>query len=406
MIFRQFFEPVSSSYTYLLAARKGGEALLVDPVLERVDRYIRLLDELDLKLVKVFDTHVHADHITGMGALRDRTKCITIMGEQSPVDVVSVRVGDGDTIEIEGLSLEAMYTPGHTMDSYCLRMADRVFTGDTLFIRGTGRTDFQGGSSRDAYDSLFNKLLTLPDETLVYPGHDYKGDTVSTIGEERAHNPRLQVGSADEYAAIMDNLNLPDPKMMDVAVPANVAIGRGQGVARYAAWALTADQVMDQCKAAPMSLWSISVTRPSVWLTASSRAPSTRPIPGSNRSSSRSPIRQEGRRAYSLRRRARPARRDPIRHAARDGRNDGPPADLLLRLRRALGDGGREFPGMRSRQTAAASVCHLIGGRPDRWPGLAKRESALAPIGRGCLEPLSWASPHPPRPCPSARCAA
>ena len=254
MIFRQFFEPVSSSYTYLLAARKGGEALLVDPVLERVDRYIRLLDELDLKLVKVFDTHVHADHITGMGALRDRTKCITIMGEQSPVDVVSVRVGDGDTIEIEGLSLEAMYTPGHTMDTYCLRMADRVFTGDTLFIRGTGRTDFQGGSSRDAYDSLFNKLLTLPDETLVYPGHDYKGDTVSTIGEERAHNPRLQVGSADEYAAIMDNLNLPDPKMMDVAVPANVAIGRGQGVARHAAWALTADQVMDQCNGADVAL--------------------------------------------------------------------------------------------------------------------------------------------------------
>ncbi len=254
MIFRQLFESVSCSYTYLIAARRGGEALIIDPVLERVDRYIQLLDELGLRLVKVFDTHVHADHVTGMGALRDRTKCITVMGERSPVDVVSMRVGDGDTVDIEGLSLDVMYTPGHTIDSYCLHMADRVFTGDTLFIRGTGRTDFQGGSSHDAYDSLFNKLLKLPDETLVYPGHDYKGDTVSTIGEERAYNPRLRVASAEEYAELMDNLNLPNPKMMDVAVPANVAIGRGQGVARQAAWALTADQVMDQCNAADVAL--------------------------------------------------------------------------------------------------------------------------------------------------------
>ena len=229
MIFRQLFDHASSTYTYLLAGAGGGQALIIDPVLERVDRYIQLLDELDLRLVKALDTHVHADHVTGLGALRDRTRCVTVMGAESKVDVVSVRVGDGDRVDIEGLSLEAMHTPGHTDDSYCFRMADRVFTGDTLFIRGTGRTDFQQGDSHAAYDSLFNKLLTLPDETLVYPGHDYKGETVSTIGEERAHNPRLQVASPEEYAELMAALNLPNPKMMDVAVPANLAIGAAQG---------------------------------------------------------------------------------------------------------------------------------------------------------------------------------
>jgi glyoxylase-like metal-dependent hydrolase (beta-lactamase superfamily II)/rhodanese-related sulfurtransferase len=228
MIFRQFFDSATSSFCYLLAARSGGEALIIDPVLDKVDRYIQLLDELDLKLVKAVDTHVHADHITGLGALRDRTRCVTVMGRESKVDVVSMRVGDGETIDIETISLKAIYTPGHTDDSYCFALSDRVFTGDALFIRGTGRTDFQHGDSHDAYRSLFTKLLTLPDETLVYPGHDYKGDTVSTIGEEKAHNPRLRVSSAEEYAEIMDNLGLANPRQMDVAVPANLAIGMDQ----------------------------------------------------------------------------------------------------------------------------------------------------------------------------------
>ena len=226
MIFRQLFDSTSSTYTYLLASRLGGEALIIDPVLDRCDRYIQLLEELDLKLVKAIDTHCHADHITGLGALRDATRCITVMGQSTNVDMVSMRVDDGDTIDIENISLKVLFTPGHTDDSYCF-LADRgIFTGDTLLIRGTGRTDFQNGSSFDAYQSLFEKVLKLPEDTMVYPGHDYKGDTVSTIGEEKAYNPRLQVSSADEYAELMASLSLADPKMMDVAVPANLSIGK------------------------------------------------------------------------------------------------------------------------------------------------------------------------------------
>ena len=225
MIFRQLFDSASSTYTYLLASRVGGEALLLDPVLEKTDRYLKLLEELDLKLVKVVDTHVHADHVTAMGALRDKTSCVTVMGEQSPVDVVSMRVSDGERVTIEGLSMTAMHTPGHTDDSYCFRMDDRVFTGDTLLIRGTGRTDFQNGDAGQQYDSLFDGVLKLPESTLVYPAHDYKGDTVSTIGEEKSSNPRLQVAGRAEYIELMANLKLANPKMMDVAVPENMRMG-------------------------------------------------------------------------------------------------------------------------------------------------------------------------------------
>src|SRR6201990_2795792 len=228
MIFRQLFDSVSGTYTYLIASRRGGEALIIDPVLEKVDRYLQLVDELDLRLVKAVDTHLHADHITGLGALRDRTHCVTVMGERSKVDVVSMRLSDGDKLTIEGVALDVLFTPGHTDDSYSFVMNDRVFTGDTLLIRGTGRTDFQNGDARMQYDSLFGKLLKLPDETLVFPAHDYKGDTVSTIGEERRYNPRLQVRSVDEYIELMNNLKLQNPKLMDVVLPANMHVGLPQ----------------------------------------------------------------------------------------------------------------------------------------------------------------------------------
>ncbi len=244
MIFRQLFDPVSCTYSYLIASRRGAEALIIDPVLEKVDRYLQLIRELDLRLVKAVDTHMHADHITGLGALRDRTRCITVMGEQSKADVVSMRLSDGDRLTIEGIALEAIYTPGHTDDSYSFLMGDRVFTGDTLLIRGTGRTDFQNGDPRLQYESLFGRLLKLPDETLVYPAHDYKGDTVSTIGEEKRHNPRLQVKSIDEYVELMSKLNLPNPKMMDVAIPANMKVGLAQEEIAKRGWALSAEAAL------------------------------------------------------------------------------------------------------------------------------------------------------------------
>jgi sulfur dioxygenase len=244
MIFRQLFDQASGTYSYLLASRRGGEALIIDPVLDRVDRYLQLVRELDLKLVKAVDTHLHADHITGLGALRDRTHCVTVMGEKTKADVVSMRVAEGDRIHIEGVSLDVLYTPGHTDDSYSFLLGDRVFTGDTLLIRGTGRTDFQNGDARAQYDSIFNKLLKLPDETLVFPAHDYKGDTVSTIGEERAFNPRLQVRSAEAYVALMQNLRLPNPKMMDVIVPANMHVGLSQEEIARRGWSISPREAM------------------------------------------------------------------------------------------------------------------------------------------------------------------
>ncbi|MFO1147965.1 MAG: MBL fold metallo-hydrolase [Alsobacter sp.] len=244
MIFRQMFDQASGTYSYLIASRRGAEALIIDPVLEKVDRYVKLLQELDLRLVKAVDTHLHADHITGLGELRDRTRCITVMGEQSKADVVSMRLSDGERLEIEGIGLDVIYTPGHTDDSYSFAMEDRVFTGDTLLIRGTGRTDFQNGDPRMQYESIFGRLMKLPDEMLVFPAHDYKGDTVSTIGEERRSNPRLQVRSMDEYVQLMNSLNLPNPKMMDVAVPANMHIGLHQEEVASRGWALSPEEAM------------------------------------------------------------------------------------------------------------------------------------------------------------------
>ncbi len=222
MIFKQFFDNISSTYTYIISSGKGREALIIDPVLEKVEQYIKLLNELDLKLVKVIDTHIHADHISGIGELRKKTKCITLMGERAPADIVSMYVKDNEKIKIEKIELKTLYTPGHTDDSYSFLMNDRVFTGDTLLIKGTGRTDFQNGDPYDSYNSIFERLLKLPEDTLIYPAHDYKGEKVSTIGEEIKFNPRLQVSSAEEYANIMNNLNLSNPEMMDIAIPKNI----------------------------------------------------------------------------------------------------------------------------------------------------------------------------------------
>ena len=221
MIFNQFFDEVSCTYTYLLSSGKGREALIIDPVLEKTNDYVLYLKKLDLKLVKVIDTHIHADHISGMKELNKQTNCANIMGEQSPSDVVNIKVKDSEKIKIDNIELTSMHTPGHTDCSYSFLMKDRIFTGDTLLINGTGRTDFQNGNSIDQYHSLFDRILTLPEETFVYPAHDYKGNKVSTIGEEKKNNPRLKVKSPNQYAELMSGLNLDDPKMMDIAIHRN-----------------------------------------------------------------------------------------------------------------------------------------------------------------------------------------
>ena len=226
MIFKQVFDQKSSTYTYLIASAKGREALIIDPVIENVDSYIALLNELDLKLVKVIDTHIHADHITGASKLKKVTNCSTIMGEHTPADAVEIKVKDEEIIKIDQIEIKAMYTPGHTSDSYSFLMDKYLFSGDTLLINGTGRTDFQNGSSKDAYNSLFNKLLKLPDDTVLYPGHDYNGKLSSTIGKEKQHNPRLQVENVDQYIEIMSNLNLSKPKMIDHNISKNLRLGK------------------------------------------------------------------------------------------------------------------------------------------------------------------------------------
>ena len=225
MIFKQVFDKKTSTYTYLIASSKGREALIIDPVLDNICEYISLLNELDLKLIKVIDTHIHADHITGASKLKEQTNCTTIMGEHTLADTVELKVKDDEIIKLDQIKIKALYTPGHTADSYSFLMNDCLFSGDTLLINGTGRTDFQNGSAKDAYNSIFNKLLKLPEKTLLYPAHDYNGEKVSSIGKEKKFNPRLQVNSENEYIEIMSNLNLPEPKMMDVNVARNIKLG-------------------------------------------------------------------------------------------------------------------------------------------------------------------------------------
>ena len=225
MIFKQVFDAKTSTFTYLIASAKGREAVIIDPVLENVEDYISLLKELDLKLIKVIDTHIHADHVTGASKLKQATNCITIMGEHTPADAVEIKVKDNEIINIDGLNIKSIFTPGHTSESYSFLLDNYLFSGDALLINGTGRTDFQNGNSKDSYHSIFNKLLKLPDDTLLFPGHDYNGKKVSTIGNEKKFNPRLQVKSVDEYSEIMSNLNLSKPEMMDSNVARNIKLG-------------------------------------------------------------------------------------------------------------------------------------------------------------------------------------
>ncbi|MDA9177927.1 MBL fold metallo-hydrolase [Candidatus Pelagibacter sp.] len=225
MIFKQVFDQKSSTYTYLIASSTGREALIIDPVLENVEDYIKLLSELDLRLVKVIDTHIHADHVTGAGKLRDKTKCVTIMGDHTPADAVEIKVKDEEVIKLDELNIRALYTPGHTSDSFSFLMDNYLFSGDTLLINGTGRTDFQNGNAKDSYDSIFHKLLRLPSETLLYPGHDYNGKMVSSIGKEKKFNPRLQINDVDEYIEIMNNLNLKKPDQIDFNIASNLKLG-------------------------------------------------------------------------------------------------------------------------------------------------------------------------------------
>lgn len=228
MIFRQLFHQSSSTYTYLLACEKNKKAVIIDPVLENASQYISLIEQLDVKLTTAIDTHTHADHITALGFLRDKTGCKTLMGEYTEAECVSEKIKDDEIVEIGEIQIKALYTPGHTNESFSFYTQNMIFTGDILLIRGSGRTDFQGGDAGKSWDSIQQKLFTLPDMTLVYPGHDYKGWTASSIGEEKKHNPRLADKSRDEYIEIMNNLNLPNPKMMDIAVPSNLRCGREQ----------------------------------------------------------------------------------------------------------------------------------------------------------------------------------
>ena len=226
MLFRQLFDVTTSSYTYLLADEESRQALLIDPVLEQVDRDLQLLKELGLVLVYTLETHVHADHITGAAMLSQRTGSRMVAPRNGGPPCAEVRASEGDVIEVGTLSLRVLSTPGHTEGCLSYVMADRVFTGDALLIRTCGRTDFQGGDPARLYDSLSRKLFALPDETLVFPAHDYKGHTVSTIGEEKRFNARFAGRNRDQFVELMRGLKLALPKRIHEAVPANLAGGR------------------------------------------------------------------------------------------------------------------------------------------------------------------------------------
>jgi glyoxylase-like metal-dependent hydrolase (beta-lactamase superfamily II)/rhodanese-related sulfurtransferase len=228
MFLRQLFDADTWTYTYLVADESSKRALLIDPVRDQVDRDLKLIDELGFELVYALDTHVHADHVTGAGLLRERTGCKTVAGKLGP-ESADMRLGDGDRLELGKVEVEVIETPGHTDDSVTYRVGDHVFTGDALFVRGTGRTDFQNGDPEQLYESLTKKLFTLDDDVVVWPGHDYKGHTRSTIGEEKRLNPRAAGKSKAQFVEIMNALNLPEPKFIHQAVPANRELGLGEG---------------------------------------------------------------------------------------------------------------------------------------------------------------------------------
>lgn len=228
MFIRQLFDTTSHTYSYIVASAAGGEALIIDPVDSQIETYTMLIDQLGLNLLYAIDTHVHADHISAIGKLRDIYQCDTVHGKGSQATGITQFVDDGGVIAFGDLLLEAIYTPGHTIDSYCYLLSTAnqkfLFSGDTLLIRGTGRTDLQGGCAKQQYQSLFDKLLCLPDNTIVYPGHDYNGVSCTTIGEERQHNPRLQVASIVEYESLMSSLSLSKPALYELAVSQNLKL--------------------------------------------------------------------------------------------------------------------------------------------------------------------------------------
>ncbi|MBD2503541.1 MBL fold metallo-hydrolase [Anabaena azotica] len=227
MLFRQLFDKESSTYSYLIADSKSQSAILVDPVLEQVDRDLQVLQELGLTLKYCLETHIHADHITGTDRLRSLTGCLGILPENAAATCADLYIGDGNILELGNVQLQAIATPGHT-DSHMAYLVNgtHLLTGDALFIRGCGRTDFQNGNPGSLYDAVTQKLFTLPEATLVYPGHDYQGWTVSTIGEEKRWNPRFAGRSRSQFIEFMNNLDLPKPKKMLEAVPANQQCGK------------------------------------------------------------------------------------------------------------------------------------------------------------------------------------